>query len=181
MPSTLERDRSDALWAEMQATLEEVELSAGGSAHVFGQDHDQRLAQLRTEQIALAQAWARSEADDAIEIKKDKDIKASISGLAETSRDTDGGGKSIGSGAQRPSTTAAANERLGAKLQEDTEVDMLLARKRREANDVYFDRVNKGVLDVVAKLGDVASAMSVVEWKSRAIWNEVEGTQESRK
>lgn len=59
-------DRTDALWAEMQATLEEVELSASGGTHVFGAEHDRKLLELRTAQIALAQAWARSEADDAI-------------------------------------------------------------------------------------------------------------------
>ncbi|KAL2891994.1 hypothetical protein HOO65_011352 [Ceratocystis lukuohia] len=181
MPSALERDRSDALWAEMQDTLEEVELSASGSTHVFGHDHDKRLAQLRAEQIALAQAWARSEADDAIDIKKNKDVKTPTSGLAENARDADGGGKSIGSSAQRPSTSRVTNEQLGAKLQEETEVDMMLARKRREANDIYFDRVNKGVLDVVAKLGDVATAMSVVEWESRSIWNDGGSVQESNK
>ncbi|KAK3297763.1 uncharacterized protein B0H64DRAFT_441195 [Chaetomium fimeti] len=84
--STRTTDRTDALWAEMQATLEAVELTAGGggggggggtggdgaSAHtstarVFGPDHERKLDELRAAQIALAQAWARSEADDAIE------------------------------------------------------------------------------------------------------------------
>ncbi|KAI0479405.1 hypothetical protein GGR56DRAFT_673329 [Xylariaceae sp. FL0804] len=57
-------DKTDALWAEMQATLEEVELSASGGTHVFGPEHDRKLAELRAAQIALAQAWARSEADE---------------------------------------------------------------------------------------------------------------------
>jgi len=65
--STRTTDRTDALWAEMQATLEEVELSASGGTRVFGPDHERKLADLRMAQIALAQAWARSEADDAIE------------------------------------------------------------------------------------------------------------------
>ncbi|TGJ75287.1 hypothetical protein E0Z10_g11037, partial [Xylaria hypoxylon] len=58
-------DRTDALWAEMQATLEEAQLSATGGTHVFGLDHDRKLAELRVAQIALAQAWGRSETDEA--------------------------------------------------------------------------------------------------------------------
>src|SRR5277367_4262992 len=60
-------DRTDALWAEMQSTLEEVELSAVNGTHVFGAEHNKALEELRTAQIALAQAWARSEADTAVE------------------------------------------------------------------------------------------------------------------
>lgn len=67
--STRATDRTDALWAEMQATLEEVELSASGGTRVFGPDHDRKLGELRMAQIALAQAWARSEADEAIETR----------------------------------------------------------------------------------------------------------------
>ncbi|EPE09285.1 hypothetical protein F503_07061 [Ophiostoma piceae UAMH 11346] len=63
--STRATDRTDALWAEMQATLEEVELSASEGTRVFGPDHDHKLAALREAQIALAQAWARSEAEEA--------------------------------------------------------------------------------------------------------------------
>ncbi|KKA29751.1 hypothetical protein TD95_004502 [Thielaviopsis punctulata] len=173
MPPALERDRSDALWAEMQATLGEVELSASNGTHVFGRDHDRKLAELRAAQIALAQAWARSEADDAIETNKNKEAK--IPGLGDAE-----GSKSIGSGVQRPSTSGGPSDKLGAKLQEETEVDMLLARKRREANDIYFDRVNRGVLDVVAKLSDVATAMSAVERESRDIWNDGDGVQEAK-
>ena len=43
--STRTADRTDALWAEMQATLEEVELSASGGTHVFGPEHDRKLAE----------------------------------------------------------------------------------------------------------------------------------------
>jgi hypothetical protein len=49
-------------------------------------------------------------------------------------------------------------------------VDILLARKRREANDRYFERVSRGVLDVVAKLEDVAGAMRAVEQESMDLW-----------
>ena len=49
----------------------------------------------------------------------------------------------------------------------------------REANDKYFQRVNEGVLDVVAKLEEVASAMKAVEQESRDIWGETESARTS--
>lgn len=182
-------DRTDTLWAEMQATLEEVELSASGGTHVFGPGHDRKLVDLRTAQIALAQAWARSEADDAIETAF-RDNATSAAGdevrtlkgaLPEASRSgagdgTDGAKSTAATNSARPGSSAGAGgvERLGAKLEEETEVDILLARKRREANDEYFQRVNNGVLDVVAKLEEVAVAMRAVEQESKDIWNETE-------
>lgn len=187
--STRSADRTDALWAEMQATLEEVELSASGGTHVFGPGHDRKLVELRTAQIALAQAWARSEADDAIETAF-RDNATSAAGdevrtlkgaLPDPSRSgagdaTDGAKSTAATNSARPGSSvgAAGVERLGAKLEEETEVDILLARKRREANDEYFQRVNNGVLDVVAKLEDVAVAMRAVEQESKDIWNESE-------
>ncbi|KAK3372767.1 hypothetical protein B0T24DRAFT_621230 [Lasiosphaeria ovina] len=208
--STRTTDRTDALWAEMQATLEEVELSATGGTRVFGPDHERKLSELRTAQIALAQAWARSEADDAIETTASngmgeasiaaRDLKASAVGggaasdgagkaaaesgataaatIAATNAATDGGARSTaGTGSARPGSSGmggGGQERLGAKLEEETEVDILLARKRREANDRYFQRVNQGVLDVVAKLEDVATAMRAVEQESKDIWGDGE-------
>lgn len=163
-------DRTDALWAEMQSTLEEVELSAVNGTHVFGPEHNKALEELRTSQIALAQAWARSEADDAVELADRESKIIRTSGLlgsdGKSALDTDGGKSNNGSG--RPSSSAG-NEKNGSKL-EETEADILLARKRREANDKYFQRVNAGVLEVVAKLEHVASAMKAVEQESRDIW-----------
>ncbi|KAL2195910.1 hypothetical protein P885DRAFT_39043 [Corynascus similis CBS 632.67] len=211
--STRTTDRTDALWAEMQATLEAVELSAGGggdgttsatnattadavatsSARVFGPDHERKLDELRAAQIALAQAWARSEADEAIETiagAVGAGIGGSVGGggVGETgvgvsegrrSVATDlggGGGKStIGTGsAARPGSSGVgiAGGAGGQGKMEETEVDILLARKRREANDRYFQRVNQGVLDVVAKLEDVAIAMRAVEQESKELWGE---------
>ncbi|CAM1509263.1 Fc.00g030020.m01.CDS01 [Cosmosporella sp. VM-42] len=183
-------DRTDALWAEMQATLEEVELSASGGTHVFGPDHDRKLADLRAAQIALAQAWARSEADDAIETSY-RDHTASAAGdevrnlkgaLGDTSKSgiadgTEAGKSTAGTNSvPRPTSSGGGGvERLGAKLEEETEVDILLARKRREANDRYFQRVNQGVIDVVSKLEDVAVAMRAVEQESKDVWSESEG------
>ncbi|KAI6364932.1 hypothetical protein MCOR25_005529 [Pyricularia grisea] len=163
--STRATDRTDALWAEMQATLEEVELSASGGTRVFGPDHDRKLAELRAAQIALAQAWARSEADEAIEDNLHQ-------------RQQRGGGSSK-LGAEGSAGTAAETERLGAKMEEETELDILLARQRREANDRYFSRVNQGVLDVVAKLDEVARAMREVEQESKDIWDGGEGDHDS--
>lgn len=179
-------DKTDALWAEMQATLEEVELSASGGTHVFGPEHDRKLAELRAAQIALAQAWARSEADDAIETttsgEEVRDLKGALGnvGLATATTGppgtagkgaTDGtiSGKSVaGTASARPSSSGG----LGGTLEEETEVDILLARKRREANDRYFGRVDQGVRDVVAKLEEVAVAMRAVEQETRDVWGD---------
>ncbi|KAK0634728.1 hypothetical protein B0T17DRAFT_514159 [Bombardia bombarda] len=222
--STRTTDRTDALWAEMQATLEEVELSAGGGTRVFGPDHDRKLGELRMAQIALAQAWARSEADEAIETMGGsgggsaeaaaatttaaaaaaRNMKSPAAGGSEsaatahdgtgktteasgataTTTGTDGvGAKStVGSGSGGPGSSGAGAgtgtggyERMGTtRLEEEPDVDILLARKRREANDRYFQRVNQGVLDVVAKLEEVATAMRAVEQESKDIWGDGE-------
>ncbi|KAK7751509.1 hypothetical protein SLS62_006596 [Diatrype stigma] len=257
-------DRTDALWAEMQATLEDVELSAGsGGTRVFGPDHDRALAELRAAQIALAQAWARSEADDAIETSSSivtggagparrpphnvgvgsdtaevqnlkgalgeigvaaaspasaaaagtgsagvpstgsptvaataaaataSAVKGAVAGVGGTTSAatapggaggdhyTDAGRSAAGGGTTtRPGSSSAAGtatggigaERLGAKLVQETQTDILHARKRREANDRYFGRVDQGVRDVVARLGEVAAAMRAVEQETRDVW-----------
>ncbi|KAI1078543.1 hypothetical protein F5B20DRAFT_582171 [Whalleya microplaca] len=220
-------DRTDALWAEMQATLEEVELSASGGTHVFGPEHDRKLGELRTAQIALAQAWARSEADDAgidtehavlnnaaaaaaavANVKNElPNIKGALGeigiaaaaaaagpglGLGHTmsasatgrgasggggagggAEGTDGARSTMGSGsAARPGSSGRGGERLGAKLEEETERDILLARNRREANDRYFGKVDQGVRDVVERLEEVAVAMQAVEEETRNIWGD---------
>jgi len=177
-------DRTDALWAEMQSTLEEVELSAVNGTHVFGPEHSKALEELRAAQIGLAQAWARSEADDAVESadKESKVLGSKIGGLLGSEGrsvldtvGTDGKGSTAASGSQKPGSSGLGTaERMGSRLEEETEADILLARKRREANDRYFHRVNEGVLDVVAKLEEVASAMRAVEQESRDIWGESE-------
>lgn len=171
-------DRTNAQWAEMQSTLEEVELSAVNGNHVFGPEHSRALEGLRVAQIELAKAWARSEADEVVD-SAEKDSKAFSTTRGTEGRSlldtvgTDGGkastarGSTAGSGVPR-------TERFGSNIKEETETDILLARKRREANDRYFQRVNTGVLDVVAKLEEVAKAMKAVERESRDIWGEAE-------
>jgi hypothetical protein len=202
--STRATDRTDALWAEMQATLEAVELSgaattsaattATSSARVFGPDHERKLDELRAAQIALAQAWARSEADDAIEttgagagegggggggVSEGRSVVsvAGGGGAAAGGGTGVGGGKSTaGTGSARPASSGlgmGGQERPGGgAVEEETEVDILLARKRREANDRYFQRVNQGVLDVVSKLEEVAIAMREVELESKELWGD---------
>ncbi|KAF7905409.1 uncharacterized protein EAF01_005930 [Botrytis porri] len=171
--------RTDALWAEMQSTLEEVELSAVHATHVFGPEHSRALEELRKTQIALAQAWARSEADDVVDEGRKGDVgggtlgsegKSALDGPGMTATSgTDGGRSTNTSGVH-----SGGGERMGSKLEEDTKADIVLARKRREANDRYFQRVNEGVLDVVVKLEEVASAMRSVEQESRDIWGDNE-------
>ncbi|KAH8677696.1 hypothetical protein BX600DRAFT_450511 [Xylariales sp. PMI_506] len=186
-------DRTDALWAEMQATLEEVELSATGGTHVFGAEHDRKLAELRAAQIALAQAWARSEAVDPIDntgavgAEEVRDLKGALGTVALAAATgaagpgvpsklgadgTDPGKSTVGTGSARPPSSGLGGERLGAALEQETQADILLARKRREANDRYFSRVDQGVRDVVAKLEQVAIAMRSVEQESRDVWGD---------
>ena len=187
--STRATDRTDALWAEMQATLEEVELSASGGTRVFGPDHDHKLTELRQAQIALAQAWARSEADEAIETSLSeahgdvRNLKVAVNAAKDAGGESGGKteGGTIGGPGPRPGSSGLGAERLGVKMEEETEVDILLARKRREANDKYFQRVNQGVLDVVAKLEDVAIAMRAVEQESKDVWEDGESVPSTAK
>lgn len=179
-------DRTDAQWAEMQSTLEEVELSAASGTHVFGADHAKALEGLRMAQIELAKAWARSEADDALESadKESKGMTAGGKGLqlgSEGRSFLDAAGSTVHSGSARPGSSAgpARVEKATDLLEQETEHDILLARKRREANDKYFQIVNEGVLDVVTRLEQVAYAMRAVEQESRDIWGETESSRAS--
>ncbi|CZS98386.1 hypothetical protein WAI453_005843 [Rhynchosporium graminicola] len=178
-------DRTDALWAEMQTTLEEVELNAVSGTHVFGAEHSKALEGLRAAQIELAQAWARSEADEAMEStdKGSKSVGAKGIALGSEGRSgLDTAGSTVPSASGRPGSSGIATgtvHSMGSKIEEETEADILLARRRREANDRYFQRVNEGVLDVVAKLEEVANAMKAVEQESRDIWGESDSARTS--
>ncbi|KAJ5939451.1 hypothetical protein N7466_002585 [Penicillium verhagenii] len=165
-PSKNDVDGSDAIWQEMQSALSEVELSAVTSEHVFGEKHAEALEDLRMKQLKLAQAWARSEADDE---------------LVDSSRNTTDGDNTARHPASTDAKDALPNDQrstgdrfLHHTLDEETEKDINLARKRREANDRYFDRVNQGVLDVVAKLEEVSRAMRAVERESKDIWSDTD-------
>ena len=149
-----EDNRVDALWAKMQLTLEEVELSALGSTHVFGNAHNAALEQLREAQISLAKAWGRGEPDD--------DFAAMDAAW--------GDDENAEEAADAP-TSAGENVEDGGEIAE--------ARKRREANERFFKKVGEGVEDVVGKLDEVAAAMAKVEKESREIWDERDSMQSS--
>ncbi|KAL4868138.1 hypothetical protein BDV12DRAFT_106496 [Aspergillus spectabilis] len=151
-----EVDGSDALWEEMQSALSDVEVSAAARGHVFGEKHSDALEDLRMKHLRLAQAWARGEADD-----EGADFKHAIKRPPSPKR----GSKNLGD-------TFGEAEESSKTLDEETEKDIQLARERREANDRYFDRVNSSVLDVVAKLEEIAQAMRTMEAESKDIWSE---------
>lgn len=169
--------RADAVWAEMQKTLADVELSAMNSSHVFSSTHAKALEDLRTAQLGLAQAWAKSEADDMAdeEFGNDAPEQSAVGTFKQgdfTGPQSPSQQKKVGPRSRGNSTSSAAER----NLEEETERDIRLARKRREANDRYFRQVNKGVLDVVRKLDEVAGAMRRVEKESREIWNDSSGS-----
>ena len=144
-------DRTDALWAEMQATLAEVEISALSSTHVFGAAHNAALEELREAQIGLAVAWGRGEADEEGEVESED-------------------------GLNRPKGNEAGKERGDRRAEDDgQEGDIEEARRRREANERFFRKVGEGVVDVVGKLEGVANAMAKVERESREIWSGGDG------
>jgi hypothetical protein len=189
-------DRAEQLWADMQKTLADVELSAMNTSHVFGPSHLHALEDLRTAQLSLAQTWAKTEADellehdfdttsrneanvgDALEAKNSA-VTATLTPMPTSTPST---GRAKGQTPQTGSSPATAKDgKDGGKpstftnnknLEEETERDIQLARKRREANDRYFSQVNRGVLEVVSKLDEVAGAMRRVERESREIWDE---------
>ncbi|KAF2745660.1 hypothetical protein M011DRAFT_495496 [Sporormia fimetaria CBS 119925] len=170
-------DRAEAIWAEMQNALEDVELSAikGPGITVFRSEHSRALDDLRRAQIDLAKAWARSEAEESGEVAEEKKSAKGTDAtdmLAADRAETRGSG-SIGGG----SGMGSMFER--SRLEEETEKDIELSRKRREANDRYFEKVNKGVLGVVMKLEEVAKAMKAVEQESKEIWQDTESSADT--
>jgi hypothetical protein len=158
--------RAEAIWAEMQNTLEEVELSAikGPGMTVFGSEHSRALDDLRTAQIELAKAWARSEAEE--NESKDNQLKAQDISAADL----------VPHSGSRSRATSNIEGTKGDKLfdrdrlEKETERDIELSRKRREENDRYFEKVNRGVQEVVVRLEEVAKAMRGVESESKEIW-----------
>lgn len=166
-------DGADAIWDEMQNTLAEVELSASNGTHVFGTNHSKALEELRAKQLALAQAWARSEMEEAPELAS-SEAEGTTAAAAAAAGKSAAASAAASDAARAGSTTTAGGEDGPHKFveEEQTEKDILHARKRREANDRYFDRVNGSVMDVVAKLEEVADAMREVERESTEIWSE---------
>ena len=137
----------------MQLTLEEVELSALGSTHVFGTAHNAALEELRDAQIGLAKAWGRGEAEE--------DFEA----MEETVEMADG--------------AKEKNEKGKEGEDGEDEGDIKEARRRRQVNEKFFRKVGEGVIDVVDKLEGVSAAMAKVERESREIWDERESMEES--
>jgi hypothetical protein len=144
----------------MQNTLAEVELSAVKGEHVFGEEHSKALEELRLKQLKLAQAWTRSDVDD---------IDQTQEQLTTTTTTDSKDQKSESASVKRVTTDSEATYQA---LEAETEKDLQQARRRRDANDLYFDRVNNGVLDVVASLEEVAEAMRAVERESKDIWSD---------
>jgi len=162
-----ENDRADALWAEMQNTLAGVELSASWGSHVFSEQHAKALEDLRTTQLALAQAWAKSEADE-MDHRYPEDTQVDIGELGTAGVQA--------SPSQRGRDKDSQNNIREGNMEDETEKDIMLARKRREANERYFQQVNSGVLNIVTKLEEVASAMRQMEKESKEIWSEGESS-----
>lgn len=174
----------------MQATLAEVELSAARGTHFFGPNHAAALDQLRQAQIALAQAWARSEGGAGEEIvegdRRGGGDGSAGAGGAVGGGFGGGGGSAGGDGAfsgagrrrsedsSEKSPTASVSAEGGERRQEEAERDLLVAKRRKDANDRYFERVGRGVVDVVGRLEEVATAMGKVERESREVWSETE-------
>lgn len=185
-----ENDRADALWAEMQNTLAEVELSAANGSYIFGAGHAKALEELRTAQLALAKAWAKSEKDEVgSHVARDdaeegnggpRSAGAGVGTSGLGGKEKDGGKDGGKQGQEQPqlkqqpglAAKKESDKERKKTLEEETENDILLAKTRREANDRYFEQVNNSVLDAVKKLDEVAAAMRKVEKESRDIWSE---------
>lgn len=165
--------RAESLWAEMQKTLADVEVSAMNTSHVLGASHAKALEDLRTAQLSLAQAWAKSEADELTNHENASEVEAAATVPSTSFGTKPSPGKGKAALAEGQATAFTSNK----SLEEETERDIHFARKRREANDRYFQQVNRGVLDVVNKLDEVAGAMRRVERESREIWDESTGDE----
>lgn len=154
----------------MQNTLEEVELNAASGAKLFGPNHTAALEELRVAQIALAQAWTRTEAEEA-EHSADAGEKRGSTSFTTADALLQ---ERLGKTAQTRSRAASdASQRSGkSQTEEDTKTDVELAKRRREANDRYFQMVESGVKDVVQKLEVVAEKMREVERETQELWGE---------
>lgn len=173
----------DAQWREMQSTLNEVELTAQDSTHVFGESHAKALDELRDAQIALARAWGRgNEEKGAASEDEPTDLNVDrFKGARElaTDRNKTAGRKRADTGAS--ASTVLSDESVlsdssapsgRSQLEDDTAQDIRLASERRAANEAYFKKVDQGVREVVERLEKVAEAMRSVEGESRSLWSE---------
>ncbi|KAK0864098.1 hypothetical protein LTS02_006188 [Friedmanniomyces endolithicus] len=184
---------ADARWREMKSTLNEVELTAQSSTHVFGTQHAAALDDLRRAQVALAYAWGRGNEEKAVRAAEDERAQeASVERFGnadEIARDRrEAGGRRRGDTGVSVSTTLSDESVLSevtggggsggggeagtgrSQLEDETAQDIKLASERRAANEAYLKKVEEGVKDVVAKLEVVAEAMRGVEGESRSLW-----------
>ncbi|KXT11555.1 hypothetical protein AC579_10332 [Pseudocercospora musae] len=167
----------EAKWKEIQSTLNEVEVTALSSTHVFGEEHSRALDELGKAQVELARAWGRGNQDR--EYGGGGGFRGAEE-IARERRDVGGGRKRAGTGGS--ASTALSDEtrsnRGGGSLEDETAQDIRLASERRAANEAYFKKVEGGVRDVVKKLEVVAEAMRGVEAESRSLWSSESGREE---
>lgn len=171
----------DTKWREMQNTLNEVELTAQSSTHVFGANHAKALDDLRNAQVALAKAWGRGSEEKVKPTSEDVgEINIGRFSAAEGPQTSP---ERIHR--QRTHTEASASTVLSdesdlsegsaksgkSQLEDETAQDIKLASERRAANEAYFKKVDQGVKEVVERLEKVAEAMRGVEGESRSLWS----------
>jgi hypothetical protein len=177
---------TEARWREMQTTLNEVELTAQSSTHVFGASHARALDELRDAQVALAWAWGRGNEESGLlnSVSLDNTISQfSMDGERRQSATEESGGPR--KTRQRADTQASMSTVLSdesarsedtakesrAQMEDETAEDIRRASERRGKNEEYFRMVEKSVGDVVSKLDIVAEAMKGVEAESRSLWS----------
>ncbi|CZT16676.1 uncharacterized protein RCC_02511 [Ramularia collo-cygni] len=174
--------RIEAQWKEMQSTLNEVELTAQSSTHVFGQSHAAALDTLRLAQVELARAWGRGNEEHAGDGGFSQQDIHRFKGADDLAFDRSNAHRKRG-GTETSASTALSEESMGSdpglkggksQLEDETAQDIKLASERRAANEAYFKKVDGGVRDVVAKLEAVAEAMRGVESESRSLWSNSE-------
>ncbi|KAK3701684.1 hypothetical protein LTR37_015336 [Vermiconidia calcicola] len=174
----------DAKWREMQSTLNEVELTAQSSTHVFGESHARALDDLRNAQIALAKAWGRGNETQATATDNDTaELNVNrfkgAEDLDTERRKAAPGGRRRGGTETSASTVLSDDSQMTEEsirsgkshLEDETAQDIKLASERRAANEAYFKKVDSGVKEVVEKLEKVAEAMRGVEGESRSLWS----------
>ncbi|KAK4634753.1 hypothetical protein CLAFUW4_00755 [Fulvia fulva] len=170
----------EAKWKEMQSTLNEVELTAQSSTHVFGESHAAALDELRKAQVELARAWGRGNENKASGAENDLELNINrFKGAEDLAMDRrDQHRKRADTAAS--TSTALSDESIRSdstaksgrsQLEDETAQDIKLASERRAVNEAYFRKVDSGVKDVVSKLEAVAEAMRGVEGESRSLWS----------
>lgn len=178
---------TEARWKEMQSTLNEVELTAQSSTHVFGESHAKALDDLRNAQVALAWAWGRGNEESGLlnASATDNDISHFSMDGGRRQSATAGEQGEFGRTRNRADTGTSASTVLSdesvrsdetakesrAQMEDETAEDIRRASERRGKNEEYFRMVERSVGDVVSKLDIVAEAMRGVEAESRSLWS----------